>query len=239
MKQKLILCKTCGKEMAANAKACPSCGAKNKKPFFKRWWFWVVLILVIGSAASSGGEKKPQENPVSQTTESVAPVIPVKKETPAPVVESKEASTISNETMGQKNALKSAKNYISIMAFSYDGLIRQLEFENYSHEDAVYAADNCGADWNEQALKSAKNYLDTMSFSHKGLIKQLEFEKYTTEQATYGADNCGADWNEQAAKAAKNYLDLMAFSRDGLIGQLEFEGYTHEQAVYGAEANGY
>ena len=45
------------------------------------------------------------------------------------------------------------------MAFSYSGLVEQLEFEQYSHDDAVYAADNCGADWNKQAAKSAKNYL--------------------------------------------------------------------------------
>lgn len=42
------------------------------------------------------------------------------------------------------------------MPFSYTGLIEQLEYEQYSHDDAVYAADNCGADWNEQAAKKHK-----------------------------------------------------------------------------------
>lgn len=144
-----------------------------------------------------------------------------------------------NLTMGQRNALKSAKSYLGMMAFSYEGLIEQLEFEQYSHEDAVFAADNCGADWNEQALKSAKSYLSTMAFSYEGLIEQLEYEKFTTAQATYAADNCGADWNEQAAKCAKQYLDNMSFSREGLIDQLVYEGFTEEQAIYGVEANGY
>lgn len=145
------------------------------------------------------------------------------------------------ETMsiGQKNALQSAKNYLSFSHFSYEGLISQLEFEKYSHEEAVFAADNCGADWNEQALKSAKSYLSFSHFSYTGLIEQLEFEKFTTEQAKYGADNCGADWYEQAAKSAKSYLEFSQFSRDGLIDQLVFEGFTYEQAVYGVEANGY
>lgn len=142
-------------------------------------------------------------------------------------------------TTGQKNALKSAKSYLSISAFSYEGLIGQLEFEQYEHDDAVFAADNCGADWNEQALKSAKNYLSISAFSYEGLIGQLEFEQFTTEQATYAADNCNADWNEQAAKSAKSYLSISSFSKDGLIDQLEYEGFTHEQAVYGVEANGY
>ena len=39
-------------------------------------------------------------------------------------------------TMGQKNALRSAENYLDFSAFSYEGLIKQLEFEEYSHEDA-------------------------------------------------------------------------------------------------------
>lgn len=140
---------------------------------------------------------------------------------------------------GKSNALKKAKDYLSFMPFSYQGLIKQLEYENYSHEEAVYGADNCNANWNEQALKSAKNYLGTTAFSYQGLIKQLEYEGFTYEQAVYGVDNCNANWNEQAAKSAKNYLETMAFSRDELIAQLEYEGFTHEQAVYGAQANGY
>ena len=32
---KMITCKNCGKEISENLKLCPSCGAKNKKPFFK------------------------------------------------------------------------------------------------------------------------------------------------------------------------------------------------------------
>ena len=47
-------------------------------------------------------------------------------------------------TISQKNALKSAKSYLSFSAFSYNGLIKQLEYEEYSHEDAVYAVDNNG-----------------------------------------------------------------------------------------------
>ena len=94
-------------------------------------------------------------------------------------------------TKGQKNALKSAKSYLRYSSFSYEGLIHQLEFEEYSHEEAVYAVDNCGADWNEQAVKMAKSYLAHSSFSRFGLIKQLEFEKFTHEQAVYGVEQNG------------------------------------------------
>lgn len=104
-----------------------------------------------------------------------------------------EKSEIATTTtsISQKNALASAKNYLSTMAFSYSGLVKQLEYEEYSHDDAVYAVDNCGADWNEQAAKSAENYLSTMSFSRNSLIKQLEYEGFTNEQAVYGAEANG------------------------------------------------
>lgn len=141
-------------------------------------------------------------------------------------------------TLSQLNALSSAQSYLSFTAFSHDGLIDQLEYEGYSTEDATWAADNCGADWNAQALSSARSYLDFTAFSYSGLIDQLEYEGFTTEQATYGTDNCGADWNEQAAKSAQSYLDFMSFSRDELIGQLQYEGFTYEQAVYGVTAVG-
>lgn len=94
-------------------------------------------------------------------------------------------------TMGQKNALKSAENYLSTMAFSYSGLIEQLEYEGYASEEATYAANNCGANWNEQAAKSAQSYLDTMPFSREDLIEQLVYEGFTQEQAEYGASKVG------------------------------------------------
>ena len=94
-------------------------------------------------------------------------------------------------TMGEKNALRSAREYLSISAFSYTGLIKQLEYEGYSTEEATYAADNCNANWNEQAAKSAKEYLDISSFSRQELINQLIYEGYTQEQAEYGVSQNG------------------------------------------------
>lgn len=98
---------------------------------------------------------------------------------------------IVKETMGQKNALASAKAYLNYAAFSYQGLIEQLEYEKFPREDAIYGADNCGANWKEQAAKSAKAYLEYTSFSRDGLIEQLEYEGFTYEQAVYGVEQNG------------------------------------------------
>lgn len=147
-------------------------------------------------------------------------------------------SSSGDASVSQKNALDKALDYLAFTNFSHDGLIDQLEYEGFSTEDATYAADNCGANWNEQALGKANDYLSFMAFSYSGLIDQLEYEGFTTEQATYGADTCGADWNEQAAKKAQEYLEYSSFSRSGLIDQLEYEGFTAAQAEYGANAVG-
>ncbi|MFB2761554.1 Ltp family lipoprotein [Shewanella xiamenensis] len=98
----------------------------------------------------------------------------------------------------QKNAVRSAKQYLSMQGFSRDGLIEQLSSdygEGYNVSDATIAVDSLNADWNEQAARSAKQYLDMQGFSCKGLIEQLSSDagdKYTESQATYGAEQAGA-----------------------------------------------
>lgn len=94
-------------------------------------------------------------------------------------------------TFGEQNALKKAHSYLNSMAFSYTGLIKQLQFEGFSKSEATYGADNCGANWNDQAAKKAQSYINAMSFSKSGLIKQLEFEGFTRSQAQYGAKAVG------------------------------------------------
>ena len=94
-------------------------------------------------------------------------------------------------TTGEKNALSKAKDYLAFTAFSYSGLIDQLEYEGFTKEEATYGADNCGADWNEQAAKKAADYLDFRSFSRDELIDQLEYEGFTYDQAVYGVEANG------------------------------------------------
>ncbi len=144
-----------------------------------------------------------------------------------------------DSTTAENNALEKALQYLAYTAFSHDGLVEQLKYEGFSDSEALYGADNCGADWNEQALIEAQDYLSSTAFSYSGLVEQLEYEKFSYDQAVYGADNCGADWDEQAAKSAKSYLELQSFSRSELIEQLEYEGFTPEQAEYGATQNGF
>lgn len=94
-------------------------------------------------------------------------------------------------TIGEKNALSKALSYLRYSAFSYSGLVEQLEYEGYTRQEAVYGVDNCGANWNEQAALKAQSYLDYSAFSREGLIEQLEYEGFTREQAEYGVQAVG------------------------------------------------
>ena len=95
------------------------------------------------------------------------------------------------ETLGEKNARKSAEAYVKMMGFSYSGLIAQLEYEGYSNDEATYGADNCGADWYAEATESAENYLDVMGMSRSELYAQLEYEGFTDDQIEHALTEVG------------------------------------------------
>jgi len=176
-----------------------------------------------------------------ETTANTTQTPKITAETPTKAITEKPTETPikNNASMGQSNALKKAIKYLETMPFSYSGLVKQLEYEEFSNDEAVYAVDNCGADWYKQAELKAQNYLETMAFSYNGLIKQLEYDGFSNDESTQAVNNCGADWNEQAAKKAQDYIDIMEFSRDGLIEQLVFDGFSQEEAEYAATSVGY
>lgn len=105
----------------------------------------------------------------------------------------------SQQLFGPKaNAVRSAKQYLSISGFSRDGLIEQLSSnagDGYEIGDATFAVDSLDNDWNSEAVRSAKQYLSISGFSCEGLIEQLSSSagnKYTLNQATFGAKQAGA-----------------------------------------------
>jgi len=96
-----------------------------------------------------------------------------------------------DETLSQKNAVAKAESYLYFTAFSKSGLVKQLEYEGFSNEDATYVVNKITVDWKEQAVLKGKSYLEYTSFSKSGLIKQLEYEGFSNEEATYAVDQIG------------------------------------------------
>ncbi len=101
-------------------------------------------------------------------------------------------------TNAQKNAVRSAEQYLRFQGFSRTGLIEQLSSpygDQYAVSDATAAVDSLPVDWNAQAARAAEQYLRMTGFSCKGLIDQLSSdfgEKFTPSQARYGATAAGA-----------------------------------------------
>lgn len=98
----------------------------------------------------------------------------------------------------QRNALRSAKQYLDLSGFSRKGLIQQLSSnagDGYAEADAIAAVDSLAVDWKSEAAESAKQYISMTGFSCKGLIEQLSSssgDRYTKEEAEYGAKQAGA-----------------------------------------------
>lgn len=155
---------------------------------------WVAIIFIVLFII---GLVFGDESPEQASTAHIAEAESINK---VEQVSSQQTSTpeAPSLTSPQKNAIRSAKQYLSFSGFSREGLIQQLSSsygDGYDVADATVAVDSLDVDWNEQAVKSAKQYLDMSGFSCDGLIEQLSSsagDKYTVSQATYGAQQAGA-----------------------------------------------
>ena len=189
---KMINCKTCDAEIAVSAKVCPKCGAKNKKPIYKRVWVWfLVAIILIAVISSTGGDSNVDTNTITPSTSVSTDVDNAPTNIPSEEIKTPATEPVEKLTVGQKNAIRKAESYIDVMPFSAKGLIKQLEFDGFSSEDASFAVNNIEVDWNEQAALKAESYLDLMAFSADGLADQLEYEGFTEEQISYALKAVG------------------------------------------------
>lgn len=160
----------------------------------KYLWVWVIVIIVIMGFLANGlnnSIETAKETP-KQTSEIINDKLKINEEPKKEIGEATIKQEIKvSETLSQQNAVRRAEQYLKVMPFSKSGLIEQLEFDGFSHEDATYAVNKLNVDWKEQAVKKAKTYLDVIPFSRSELINQLEFDGFTTEEATYAVDQLG------------------------------------------------
>jgi len=159
----------------------------------------IIGFIIFGATIDTSNVSTTQQNEPQKEEKQTTQNEDVVKETVAteqvkeeqPKTETSKQIINEEKTVSQKNAVRSAKSYLGYSAFSYTGLIKQLEYEKFSHTDAVYGADNSGADWFEQAAKAAKAYMEYSAFSRGSLIEQLKYEGYTQAQAEHGANAVG------------------------------------------------
>lgn len=119
MLKKLINCSTCGQEIASNAKACPKCGAKNKKAFTKGTVLGTIIIIIIigaifglnsdNGATSASAPTKSTQSLASSTSSSNSSSHTTKAEVvkPDPIIVS--VDTLVDDL--ESNALNASNTY--------------------------------------------------------------------------------------------------------------------------------
>jgi Host cell surface-exposed lipoprotein/Protein of unknown function (DUF2510) len=135
----------------------------------------VLALIVLGSIGDSDKTSSSSSKTGAMTsTVDVTPTI-----------------TRSGFTPAQDNAIAKAESYLGFTGFSKQGLIKQLEYDQFSTTDATFAVEHTqatgGVEWNDQAVKKAKSYMGFTWFSLSGLIDQLKYDGFTPSQAQYGA----------------------------------------------------
>ena len=68
---RLTVCNECGAEISKKSKRCPMCGAKNKKPVYKRWWFWFLILALLGSCGKKDEEPTSKQDAFGSNQETV------------------------------------------------------------------------------------------------------------------------------------------------------------------------
>lgn len=171
--------------------------AKATRPWFKKKRFIIPIALVALAVivpAMGGEDTKPADDTAAvseQNADTKSDASKTKKAKPA-------VDKGPKLTGPQKNAVRSAENYLDFSAFSRQGLIGQLSSEygdGYSKKDATIAVDSLKVDWKAEAVEAAKNYLELSGFSCDGMIQQLSSsagDQYTKAQAQHGAKKAGA-----------------------------------------------
>ena len=182
----LTECPNCKGPVTGPMRICPQCGAPlpaeapaTAAKVFSRYLIPVLAVVAVFAAAAvtvSAFKEADRENTSTHKARG-------------------RAQSYSAPRTGTEGALAKAESYLRSSAFSYSGLIDQLEYSGFTPEQAKYGADRCGANWKEEAAEKAKSYLRTFpDWTRSKLKSQLEYCGFTSSEATYGVDHCGKNW---------------------------------------------
>lgn len=183
MSEKMTKCKSCGNDLAASAKACPNCGAKNKKPIFKKWWFWVAIVVVLIGiiGAAGGGDDTGSETKAPSDDASV---------TQAAAAETKEVKD--NEVGSYQVEIKNAR-----ITEDYEGkpvVVITYGFTNNSDNPASFGvAIEDAVFQNDIGLNEALFLNDNDSYSSDNQIKEIKTGASLDVEVAYELNDSESD----------------------------------------------
>ena len=222
------------------------CNKFSFKELIKKWWFWVIIgiivvVIIVIVCVSVNANKGNIDNDDSNDNSVIIQQQNDGKDITAPLVCPENEEYINNvenkpQSDNQTLALNYALQYSKYSGLSYNAIVNQLKNDGFSDEDAIYAADNCGADWNNNAIKLAQRFVEYEPYSKLVLLETLQAEGFSLEQAKYGVDNSGIDFVQQAKNSALIYLKVENYDKDTIVDRLvNGEGFTQEEANKGAD----
>ena len=152
---KMVICRNCNNPMSEKAKVCPSCGAKNKKPFYKKGWFIILAIIVVVGVIGSigGGNKNVKDAEKFEWTD-----IEMHEALPQPQnlygeighnsktaliltlceIDEKAFKSYRDECIDEGYTIDADESYLSYSAYNSDGCSVRLVFSESSQEMNVY-----------------------------------------------------------------------------------------------------
>lgn len=84
-----------------------------------------------------------------------------------------------------------ANEYLDAIPMSFSELVDQLAYE-FTYDDAIYGASNCGADWNVEAGRCAEEYITKNGDVSRALLAaELMTKGFTEDQAEFACDYVG------------------------------------------------
>ena len=138
-----------------------------------------------GATTDAGGDNYNPPASASSAPSSAAPSV-----SPSP--------TVPPMTGSEQSAVQDGQSYLNTEpGFSYQGLISQVEYDQFSAADATFAVNYIApasdtSFWDTQAADDAKNYMSTEGgFSCGSMVGQLEYDQFTDAEAEYGASAVG------------------------------------------------
>ena len=126
-------------------------------------------------------------------------------------------------------ALKKTLYLMNNHGFSPASLKKQLLSLEFTPEEADYALENCGADWDLQTKFSVQSRLNYLEISEQGLYELMESEGYDVEIVKKYVDEIHPDWNIECLQAALFYRSIYPTDLDKY---LTSEKFTPEQIEY-------
>ena len=128
--------------------------------------------------------------PVPTVTVTATPT-PVPTVTVTPTPTPTPTPTAPTLSVSRANAVLKAASYLRSSGYSRSGLIKQLLYEGFSNDDAIYAVDAQKTDWRVNAVRKATSYLRSSGYSRSGLIKQLLYEGFSLADSEFAATSVG------------------------------------------------